>query len=97
MPDDDDIDILVCAPADAEFITPGSIFDQRCARCARRVAIAPSGQRLLKEKALEIICASCAFAPGGLPADADHELAAPIEDIISEFKDRIPNPRRRRN
>ena len=89
---------LVCAPATAEFTTPGSIFDHHCSRCRQRVMLATSGQKILKEKpALVIICAKCYLTDESLLADADIRPAGPIEQMLDDLFRRRPNPFLRRN
>lgn len=55
---------LVCAPANAPRVVPGSIFDRLCAKCCAPLMVAPSGQKLLEQDASFVpICFAC-FAKG---------------------------------
>jgi DNA-directed RNA polymerase subunit RPC12/RpoP len=84
---------LICAPADALWTVPGSTFDRTCARCGRKVMIAPSGQRILREYPDAVIrCETC------IPRDATFELAAGTpKEALREARTMQPNLRRLRN
>lgn len=99
-------EFIVCAPADVRWTAGGSTFDHKCSRCAMRVAIAPSGQRLLKKRAAEqlvkgtpellVLCASCFFLEEGL-SEAEILLAAGGDEIAAELNSLMPNQWRKRN
>lgn len=87
--------VLVCAPADAPRIVPGTVFRHKCARCGLRLMMAPSGQKMLKRKPnIEIICCYC-YQLDRAPHTC--ELAAPFEEIQRERQSSMPNFWRRRN
>lgn len=89
--------VLVCAPADAPRVVRGTVFCHKCARCGRRLMMAPSGQACLKRNPdLEIICCYC-FTRDDAHTDHTEELAAPLEDILRESRTSMPNFWRRRH
>lgn len=52
-------DILMCVPVqEARSVYPGSI-ESECADCEANVWVSPSGQELVREKALTIVCLKC--------------------------------------
>lgn len=54
-------DILVCAPwADDGQHIPGTVRNT-CTECGQGVSIAPSGQQLLVECNLRVVCVTCAM------------------------------------
>jgi len=48
---------LICPPTSLQHV-PASIIGY-CSRCGVAVWIAPSGQRLIKEKGLKVMCLDC--------------------------------------
>ena len=87
--------VLVCAPADAPRMVPGTVFCHKCARCGLQVMMAPSGQKRLKrEPNTEIICCYC-YQLDRRPHAC--ELAAPLEEILAERQGAMPNFWRTRN
>jgi len=44
MPDDH---VLVCAPADTDYVVEGAKFDRRCDECGALVVTSPTGQKLI--------------------------------------------------
>ena len=93
-PEQNEIDVLICVPADKPLAVAGATFDKRCNRCGQRVMLAPSGQRLLARKPnVEICCLEC-FSPE--PGDEVH-AAADSETLAAELRTAGPNPWRRRN
>lgn len=86
---------LVCAPADSPSTIPGSIFTHVCAKCKRRVMLAPSGQAHLKIHPDTVtICFHC------IPRKANHQgftTAAPAETLAAEILSATPNLYRNRN
>jgi hypothetical protein len=88
--------VLVCAPADAPRVVPGSVFGYACVLCGRQVMIAPSGQRMLaREPGIYIICGPCygdTVKPGDKVA-----LAGTAEEMRDEKRRALPNLRRSRN
>jgi len=86
--------ILVCGRADAPRAAVNSDFTRFCSRCAHRVMIAPSGQRLLASHPdFEIICEEC-FTRIDVPEDAEFRVSVSLAD---EIRTAIPNPFLRRN
>ncbi len=87
--------VLVCADAQAVLMVAGSIFDHFCARCNRRVMMAPSGQAFLKEHPDAVIrCFKCFLETG--PRDSIQTAATP-EQIEKEVGSAQPNTWRGRN
>ena len=90
---------VVCALADVEMTVPGAVFDRVCSKCARRVMIAPSGQRMLEAHPgaaiSSIICMVCFvdLASAGKVWD----IIEPTDEQMEELKGAIPNVRRERN
>jgi hypothetical protein len=88
--------VLVCAPADAPRVVPGSLFGHSCVLCGRRVMIAPSGQRALaRTPGIHIICGPCYWdimKPGDKVA-----TAGTAEEMLEEKLRAVPNLRRSRN
>lgn len=88
--------VLVCAPADAPRVVRGTVFHHKCARCGRRLMMAPSGQAVLKRQPnVEVICCYC-YEREAAHTDHAEELAAPVEDILREAMTSMPNFWRRR-
>jgi hypothetical protein len=84
----------------------GSSFDHKCSKCAARVMIAPSGQRVLKQRAAEqlvksspelsILCIAC-FLLERATNDDEILLAAGVDEIAAELNASVPNCWRERN
>lgn len=90
-------DYLVCAHATAEMAVANSSFDRHCSRCGSRVMIAPSGQRLLRKKRLEIICAFCVpEVVAGFP-HGDKVIIKRPAGSRGEMRNAMPNWWRKRN
>ena len=88
--------ILVCALADAVMAVPGTVFDHACTRCGRKVMLAPTGQRVLREKQpVRIICRLCFETEK--PEDIEVMPAGTVEEIRQEVRTARPNLRRNRN
>lgn len=88
--------LLICALADAAVVVPGSSFEHVCAECGRRVMVAPSGQKVLKQFSSmpTISCMDCA------PVDwlrQPLEFIGTVEEIASEVHNARPNKWRERN
>ena len=74
----DEVAVLMCLPVEGDpsrYITPGSKKCQ-CNDCGTKVWVAPSGQKLIKEKAAIVVCMNCAYArmkkePGHLEITGD--------------------------
>ena len=86
---------LVCARRDGAFAVRGSRFDLHCSKCDAGVVVAPSGDRLRKQKNLPILCAECWHELLADPevAGAENVWAGPPEEAL----DWLPNPYRSRN
>lgn len=85
---------IICALADVVRIAVGTNFDRQCSLCDARVALSPSGQRLLaNQPQLEIICARC-YEPD---PDEVPRLADDLPEIMKEVAESVPNLRRTRN
>lgn len=84
--------VLVCVPADAPTMVPGSAFNRKCVLCGCRLQLAPSGQRGLQEHPdAALICVVCL---------AKRYHGARIEMLpgaIEEMPKRVPNMWRSRN
>lgn len=81
--------MLVCARATKEVTISGSSFNRTCGVCGERVMIAPSGQRLLRDRpGTPVVCEDCVRAAGGLkPED---EVVLPDErHVIRRELDQI--------
>lgn len=90
--------LIVCARADTALICRGTKFDHFCAKCGQRVAVAPTGQVMLKQHPhLRVICLPCAPAELESKENVQIELAAEPNKIAYEARDVIANPFRRRN
>ncbi len=86
--------VLVCSLADAPMVARGSVFHHQCAKCGRRVAVAPTGQRFLKDNPqTQIVCLFC-FTP---EPEGRAELTASKEQILEEMRTATTNLRRSRN
>lgn len=88
-------DTIVCALADHPTMVAGSSFEHSCGTCGRRVMIAPSGQRALKQWPMRIICVRCAVAQ--VKASGEPVTAQLPEDFFDELDAEVPNTRRNRN
>ncbi|MBA7498907.1 hypothetical protein ES704_01646 [subsurface metagenome] len=58
----DEVGLLICLPVEGDpvrYITPGS-EKRECNDCGTKVWVAPSGQKLIKEKAPIVACMNCA-------------------------------------
>lgn len=104
MPQREPTLVIICATADAKYMALGSTFDRRCARCAERVMLAPSGRKVaINTPGAEIICSAC-FAldlrdrkARKTAAPIKIQIAAELEVILGEIRDAVPNPYRVRN
>jgi len=74
---------LICRPTSLQHV-PASIVAY-CSKCGVGVWIAPSGQRLIKEKGLKVICLDC-FKQINPPmeeiADLNDDQLAEIEQAL---------------
>jgi hypothetical protein len=87
---------LVCALADAPLVVRGSTFSHRCSKCARAVMVAPSGQRLLRNRpGTKVVCDKCMLAT--MAADQKLAIAGSVEEVLDEARNAEPNHRRQRN
>lgn len=88
--------ILIAAPADAPLTSPGSTFTHQCGKCGRRVMVAPTGQRLLREQpGTSIVCLPCFLADP--PKNLEFRPAGSTEEIRREVASAVPNQWRVRN
>jgi hypothetical protein len=89
--------MMVCARADAPLTTPGSVFTESCSRCAKKVMLAPSGQRFLRDHGKENVGIICHHCLTENDTRALQGLVAPVADICREMDAAVPNDYRRRN
>lgn len=84
----EEVDSLVCAPAHnadgslSEMVVGSKV--EHCDRCGRAVWVAPSGQRVLREKGLEIVCIPCVVT--AVKDDPDVKFAVNPESVV-ELRD----------
>jgi hypothetical protein len=82
--------VMVCALADSPFAARASIYTRVCAKCARRLMIAPSGQAILAEHPAAIVmCLEC-----GPPLPRG---CRPTAAQLAELATAVPNPWLTRN
>ena len=86
---------LICNLATAPLMAQGSAFDRHCSRCGVRVMIAPSGQKILREKQLEIVCMPCILPD--LEKRDEFTLVRPTGEQVLEAKRPVLNLWRKRN
>lgn len=78
--------IIICARVNSidKLAVPGSSTDKTCKDCGEAVIIAPSGQRLLKEReGVQVMCFEC-FSQN-YKGSFEIALAAPPEEIAREI------------
>lgn len=79
-------DTLICAPV-YDFArdkrAQGSIVES-CAECERQVWIAPSGQAMIAEKGLRVLCIPCGFE--AIKADPEPTIAPVSERQEAEIR-----------
>lgn len=86
---------LVCAPAEAALVVPGTIFGRQCSECRREVMIAPSGQNFLAEHPdAKILCQFCFRKLSG---PVRTEFAASPAEFARERRAAVPNLWKYRN
>lgn len=91
------MDVLVCALATAAMTAANSSFDRHCSRCGERVVIAPSGQRLLRERSMKILCLSCAVRMAEELPEGGEVTIQPAPGALDDLADVAPNMWRKRN
>lgn len=60
---EDEVTVLMCLPVEGDpsrYIVPGSIPHQ-CDDCGIKVWVAPSGQQLISERTVIVVCPGCAL------------------------------------
>jgi hypothetical protein len=79
-------DSLICAPVldparDRRAV--GSIVES-CAKCERQVWVAPTGQAMIAEKGLRVLCIPCGFI--AYRADPERKIAPVSEEQKAEIR-----------
>ncbi len=88
--------VMICSRADdAVMVTAGTTLQYFCSKCRQRVVMSASGQRVMKEEAMEIVCIPCFKPPIG---EADFRISAgSIEEAQKELETARPNTWKNRN
>jgi hypothetical protein len=90
---------IVCMRADqAVRVAAGSTMQHSCSQCGCRVALAPSGQRLVAEEKADLLCLTCfGDSVSSAPEPPEVGLAATPEEFAKELRGAVPNTWRERN
>lgn len=93
MSDDEDEEVvIVCWPV--AWIRPGAIqvpgrVERACSICGQAITLAPTGQKIQRERKAILTCMPCGTKKAS--EDPDAKLAGPTDEQIKEIRDTL-NP-----